>query len=800
MASDLGAVQTNYLTVTNRNDNGAGSLRQAVLDANTDGSADIVFQSGLTGTITLASILPSITGNVDLAGPGANQIIISGQGTSSVIDIPNSRTFVNLSDVTISQGNDPINQTAAISNSGILTVVSSAFFGNLGNNGGAIFNDGILGVENATFSNNDATYGGGIDNQGTMILGNGTFSGNRTYNGNGGGIENTADALVLDSTITGNESLNGGVGAGMDNSGGVLEVANSILTTNMNLSTNTEDDCDNCTQTGPILTGSNPDLGPLAYNGLNATLQTMLPLPGSGAIQIGDPTQLVPELATDERGFPRLAGGKLDLGAAQTDYTSVQFVQQPTNTFFNADISPAVTVGVLETNGNLPGPNNTDAVNGIPITLTLNGSGPLGGTLTQTTTGGVATFGDLAITTLSTGDALATALTVTPSGLTPVQTLTATSNPFDITLVASTVSFNPPLPTSVTYGVTPLTLKATTVSSGTVTGQTVTFQVDSGPATVSGNVLTITGAGTVVVEVDAAANATYAASSATSTITVAQAASQLALTSSATQAPVGTSVTLTATATSIAGIPTGTVTFMSGSTSLGTASLNAQGVATLAVTTLPVGSNTITATYAGDTNFAGSQAQLAGTIVVGTPGFTVTSSPSSLSVQPGAAGSVSLTLTSAFGYTGTATLGCSGMPAKATCTFQPSTVTFDGSGNPVQVTVTMQIASAGQLSRSSNLAEMRPSVPLSSLPVLPAMIFWLPGTLSDLQRTGKRRKTCVKSSRWLRMAVVLLFGAGLLGLAGCGAKASQAGQYTVTITAAGSGNISQSVTVQLNVL
>ena len=800
VASDLGAVQTNYLTVTNLNDTGAGSLRQAVLDANTAGTADIVFQSGLNGTIALASILPSITGNVDLTGPAANQITISGQGTSSVIDIPNPGTFVNLSGVTISQGTDVINQTPAVSNSGILTVLNSAFSYNDGNNGGAIFNAGTLGVENATFSNNDATYGGGIDNQGTMIVGNGTFVGNRAYNGNGGGIENTANALVLDSTITGNESLNGGVGAGMDNSGGALAVTNSILAANMNLSTNTEDDCDNCTQNGPILTGSNPGLGSLAYNGLNATIQTMLPLPGSGAIQIGDPTQLVPELTTDERGFPRLTGGKLDVGAAQTNYTSVQFVQQPTDTFFNADISPAVTVEVLETNGNLPGPNNTDAVSGVPITLTLNGSGPLNGTLTQTTTGGVASFGDLAITSLSTGDTLATALTVTPPGITPPQTLTATSSPFDITLVTSTVNFNPSLPASVTYGVAPLTLKANAYASGTLTGQTVTFQVDSGPATVSGNVLTITGAGTVVVEVDAAATGTYAASSATATITVAQAASQLALTASATQAPVGTSVTLTATATSTAGIPTGTVTFLSGSTSLGTASLNAQGVHAGGYNAA-VGSNTITATYAGDTNFSGSQAQLSGAIVVGTPGFAMTSSTLSLSVQPGTAGSVSLTLTPAFGYTGTVTLGCSGMPGTSTCAFQPSTVTFDGSGNPVPVTVTMQIASAGQLSRSSNLAELQPVIPLSNLPVLPAMIFWSPGTLSDLRRTGKQRKTRAKSSRWLWMGMILLFGAGLLGLTGCGSKAStpQGGQYTVTITATGSGNVSQSVTVQLTV-
>jgi predicted outer membrane repeat protein len=806
VASDLGAVQTNYLTVTNLNDSGTGSLREAITAANSAGSADIVFQSGLTGTVALSSILPSITGNLDIAGPGANQITISGQGTTSVIDIPNSTPLVNMAGVTINQGNDPVNLTPAVSNSGVLTVVGCAFSDNTGDNGGAILNKRTLGVENATFSNNTATYGGAIDNQGTMMLGNGTFVGNRAYNGNGGGIENTGNALVIDSTITGNESLNGGVGAGMDNTGGALSVTNSILTANMNLGTNTEDDCRNCTQTGPILTGSDPKLGPLAYNGLNATLQTMLPLPASGAIQIGDPTQLIPALTIDARGFPRLTAGKLDLGAAQTDYNSVRFVQQPTNTSFNADISPAVTVEVLETNNNLAGPNNTDAVNGIPITLTLNGTGTLGGTLTQTTAGGLATFGDLSIPTMGTGNTLATAVTVTPAGLTPVQTLTATSQSFDITLVATTVSFNPPLPASVTYGVAPLTLKATTVASGTVTPQTVSFHVDSGSASINGNVLTITGAGSVVVEVDAAANATYAASSATSTITVMQAATQLTLTSSASQAPVGTSVTLTATATSSSGTPTGTVTFLAGSTSLGTATLSPQGVATLAVTTLPIGSNTITATYPGDTNFAASQAQLSGTIVVGTPGFALTSSTSSLSVKSGGTGSVTLTLTPAFGYAGTLNLACGGMPGTSSCTFQPATAQFDGSGNPVTVTVTMNIASANQLSRRTALAQLRPLIPLGGLPVLPAVLLWFPETddLSDVQFVGAQAdpdNPRSRSYRWLRISIFLLFGIGLLGmLFGCGGSSKPSGgQYSVTITATGPGNVNQAISVQLNV-
>ncbi len=53
----------------------------------------------------------------------------------------------------------------------------------------------------------------------------------------------------------------------------------------------------------------------------------------------------------------------------------------------------------------------------------------------------------------------------------------------------------------------------------------------------------------------------------------------------------GASVTLTATVASTAGTPGGVVTFYSGSTGLGTGTLNGSGVATLSTTTLPVGTD-----------------------------------------------------------------------------------------------------------------------------------------------------------------------------------------------------------------
>lgn len=814
-ASDLGAVQTNYLTVNTVNDStdtttctgGATcSLRDAITLADTAGSGDIVFQSGLSGDIVLASALPTLNGNVNIAGPGANLLTIAGPGVSntySVLDIPNANAVVNLSGLTITNAGPNSPNGAGISNEGLLLIENCAFRLNIGTEGGAIFNDagGSVQVANSTFSQDDAEDGGGILNLGALVVANGTFNDDRDYNGNGGGIANSgasALALVENSTLFGNNALNGGVGAGIYNSGAIA-LYNNILADNVNLNGNTEDDCSGCGTLDPSnQIGGTPNLSALAYNGLNATVQTMLPLPGSPAIQAGVLTLLPTELTTDERGFPRTTGGKLDVGAAQTNYTAVQFVQQPTATAINATINPAVTVEVLETNTNLAAPNNTDAVNGISIPLTFSGTGTLGGTLTQTTSGGVASFGDLSVNTIGTGNTLATSVTVTPTGVTPPVILTATSNPFDITLITQTITFTPP-PANVTFGVTPITLVATSSAS-----LPVTLQVDYGPATISGNILTITGGGTVVVEADAAAAGNYAAAApVTETIVVAPAASSLVLTASANSAPTGTSVTLTASASSATpgttAAPAGTVTFMANGNSIGTAQMTA-GEATLAVTTLPAGSNTITASYGGDADFTGSTAQLAGAIVVGAPTFTMTSSASSLSISPGQTGTVTLTLTPSFGYTGTVNFSCGNLPLHSTCSFTPSSATFSGT-TPVTVTLTVATSVKGQA--RSSIARLTPLHPLHSLPILPAIFFWLPGSRLALEEDeqNKQPRMKKKSFRMLLAALLLVLGVGMLSLTGCGGMSDKtpAGSQTVTITATGSGGVSQSISVQLNV-
>ena len=85
-------------TVTNTNDSGAGSLRQAILDSNAAGGSNTIdFDASLTGqTITVLSALP-ISANADING----DIIIEGSGTNSLIELDTTGVDLALEDVTL---------------------------------------------------------------------------------------------------------------------------------------------------------------------------------------------------------------------------------------------------------------------------------------------------------------------------------------------------------------------------------------------------------------------------------------------------------------------------------------------------------------------------------------------------------------------------------------------------------------------------------------------------------------------------------------------------------------------------
>jgi probable HAF family extracellular repeat protein len=94
-----------------------------------------------------------------------------------------------------------------------------------------------------------------------------------------------------------------------------------------------------------------------------------------------------------------------------------------------------------------------------------------------------------------------------------------------------------------------------------------------------------------------------------------QAVTEMTMTSSPNPSLLGRLVKFTALLTSNGGLPVGdTVTFTSGSTTLGTAAIGAGGVAVLSTTTLSTGSHTVTATYAGDADYMPAQASVMQTV------------------------------------------------------------------------------------------------------------------------------------------------------------------------------------------
>ncbi len=93
--------------VSNLNDAGAGSLRQAVIDANNSAGEDVIDATGVTGTITLTSgqLTPTVAG-VTINGPGADKLVISGNNSGRVIFLGASGTNTyTINDLTIANGN-----------------------------------------------------------------------------------------------------------------------------------------------------------------------------------------------------------------------------------------------------------------------------------------------------------------------------------------------------------------------------------------------------------------------------------------------------------------------------------------------------------------------------------------------------------------------------------------------------------------------------------------------------------------------------------------------------------------------
>jgi hypothetical protein len=196
------------ITVTNGNDSGPGSLRQAILNAP---SGDTINFSPSVTVVNLTSSELVINKNLTITGPGAKLLTVKRSASAPafrIFHITPSTVTVSISGLTISNGSvvwpfgGPVSLAdgGGIRSAGVLTLADSIISANqsssdsgVGGNGGGVLNEGgTMTITRCTISNNSAHYsvgspeesghnsGGGILNYsgGSLTITNSTISGN----------------------------------------------------------------------------------------------------------------------------------------------------------------------------------------------------------------------------------------------------------------------------------------------------------------------------------------------------------------------------------------------------------------------------------------------------------------------------------------------------------------------------------------------------------------------------------------------------------------------------------------------
>jgi len=233
------------ITVTNGNDSGSGSLRQALADAN-DGDT-IEFDPALNGqTVTLTSGELVVADSITISGPGPTLLAVSRNSQSPnfrILHIQPDHT-VAISGLTISNGN-LINVSGAgiFNDQSTVTITNCVISGNATDSppsiqcgGGGIYNNGALSLNNSTVTDNSVTGpfaygGGGILTSGSLTVNQCSIT-NNIGDRYGGGI--LGSALIQNSTISGNYT--GGYdhsdadGAGLSGEGFIIQ--NSTISGN----------------------------------------------------------------------------------------------------------------------------------------------------------------------------------------------------------------------------------------------------------------------------------------------------------------------------------------------------------------------------------------------------------------------------------------------------------------------------------------------------------------------------------------------------------------------------------------
>ena len=523
------------------------------------------------------------------------------------------------------------------------------------------------------------------------------------------------------------------------------------------------------------------------------------PAPATGSVTFSDGTQ--------QLGTANLAGGQASLNTSSLAVgTHALTASYPGDGNYKPAVSTPIslTVSQAQTAVNLvafPSP----AIAGAPVALTaavnvIQGAATPTGTVTfssggasigsQNVTSGSASIGPVfapgtqSIVATYSGDTDSSGAASAPLSLqvqmaTTTATATSGANP-SIVLAPVTftvrVSGNGGIPTGI----------ATFIADGATLG---TAALDStGSASLSNSGLAV-GSHSITVSYSGDGNDASATSAAITQV-VGTIATGTALGESSTGGS-SAGVLLVATVVGSAGpVPTGTVTFLLGTTVLGSAQINASGVATFTPNPFS-GSETITASYAGDAVHGPSTSQPIQ--VTGVPiGFTLTVTPSAVSVPTGQSTTVSIAVGSISGFTDTIGLGCASVPAVVNCHFSAASVSLAANGaGTVQLTLDTNNPLGGG-SASRNSAAHPGSLWLAGLSLPMAVFFGM-----VFLRLRRRNRIFARSLSLLIVAAAALL---LNGCGGFSQISAAVGSYTFQVTGTGiSSNLSHYQNIHLTV-
>jgi surface protein/predicted outer membrane repeat protein len=361
------------LLVQNTDNNGTGSLRQAILDAS-DGDT-IKFHASIIGKSIILNTPIDITKSIKIEGEPFNLNTIDGANSTQLFTVTTGVTF-EISNLILQNGyttstsggaikltgagsvliaKNTVFQNNSAKNGGAISATSSvnkiSFYdshfeqnsvnGGGGNDGGsAIYSDAEILIENTSFINHDINY---LNAQGTIGTGagkltmrNSTCVNNRSV-GYSGCMTVQGDGNIIENSTIANNTATSHDGGGIRLVNGTLEIKNSVMygntaggngpdialagtttLTSQGYNYISDTTLTQFNQTGDILNATDPKLGILEKDIDGVTWGYTIPL-DSALVNEGNCTQIDGNTTTvDQFKNPRL--GICDIGAKEYSF------------------------------------------------------------------------------------------------------------------------------------------------------------------------------------------------------------------------------------------------------------------------------------------------------------------------------------------------------------------------------------------------------------------------------------------------------------------------------------------------